>query len=385
MPKSINKLPEKLQEIRSSVRKYRLEKTLFELEHHSRIESFLNRKNEHLPSSIMENDGEAHFLGALSPGCQACKLGRWECIFVTMECNTDCDFCWRPTHATPAHLGSVFGDTPEKVAAHLEKKPPAGISFSGGEPFLFPDNLLAWIKGIVPRFEETYFWIYTNGLVAGKEILKAVAAEGVHEVRFNLAATGYNHPDVMKNLTEAVRLLPKVTVEIPAIPEHRESVLKHIYTWAELGVRHVNLHELIYEPGTNSAVMQGCRKPLQNPDGHVCHFNPESRDLTLAVMAEVSAHGIPIHVNDCSISSKLRQIRGRRLFLSEHMRKPYEEVVNGELSAGCAYNNEALFFFRPSEIKTMKEKHEAFTFIQVSRLIPLSAQASDQWVRFEPM
>jgi hypothetical protein len=142
---------------------------------------------------------------------------------------------------------------------------------------------------------------------------------GLDEIRFNLAATGYTHPEVLEHVKKAVRNLPVVTVEIPAIPEDAAALLAALPVWADLGVRYLNLHELMFEPGTPSALRAGPRQDLLTPDGHETQFHPASRELTLHVMQAVQAQGLTLAVNDCSMQNKLRQLRGRRRLVGKYL------------------------------------------------------------------
>jgi pyruvate formate-lyase activating enzyme-like uncharacterized protein len=229
-----------------------------------------------------------------------------------------------------------------------------------------------------------YLWVYTNGLLAEGERLEMLADLGVDEVRFDMAATGYDHPEVLKNLEVAIRTF-QVAVEVPAIPAHADKLLSCLNLWSDLGVRYLNLHELLYEPGSNSACLNGVRHKVVLPDGHVSAINPESRALTLACMEYVQAHGLTMAVNDCSLQTKLRQLRGRRRCLAPLTQAPHETLVDGLLlESYCHYQEGApVRFIRGSALAEARRQHPEHQFARMARIAPLSINDPGRWVAFE--
>ena len=210
---------------------------------------------------------------------------------------------------------------------------------------------------------------------------------GLNEIRFNMAATGYDHPVVMRKLATAVHFIPNVTVEIPAIPEHAAKLLASLEIWAGSGVRFLNLHELIYEPNTNSAAMPGVRQGIVTVDGHRTAINPQSRALTLAVMARVQERGLPLAVNDCSMQSKFRQLRGRRRNLSPLVKAPHEKLVADQvLESYCLYLNEDdIRFCHPDSIREMWRQYPQYQVVRLVRRAPLSLNEGENWIAFEKL
>jgi pyruvate formate-lyase activating enzyme-like uncharacterized protein len=350
-------------------------------------QAHVSEARERIRNLHVEAEGEVLYLGGLSPGCQACKEGAWDCIFITMRCNLDCDFCYSP-HAIPRdYAGSLLGSAPEEIAENHSRTRITGISFSGGEPFAEPQKLFDWVSWFTIRYPDRYFWVYTNGLLADEERLQRLAELGMDEIRFNLAATGYDHPSVLENVAAAARSIPNVTVEIPAIPEHSAKLLSCLLVWSELGVRFLNLHELMYEPGTNSASMPGSRWPIITSDGHRSEINPDSRALTLAVMQRVQNEGLPLAVNDCSLQSKIRQLRGRRKCLAPLVKAPHEKLVRDEVYESlCAYRGgEEVYFFHPDSVDEMRQQFPNHRCVRLVRTAPLSIRDPGQWIAFEPL
>jgi len=348
-------------------------------------QAYLARLPE-IPTLQVEHGGETVRLGELSPGCQACKDGAWDCVFLTHECNLSCAFCYSPQAIPKETAGSVFGSTPEMILENYRRTRITGVGFTGGEPFLQPEKLYEWLGTFKAAFPQIYYWVYTNGLLVQEEHLQRLAELGLDEMRFNTAASGYDHPTVMHNLQLASRYIPHLTIEIPAIPEHAEKVLGCLGTWSALGVRYLNLHELIYEPGTNAAEMPGARQVLVTEDGHRTEFNPESRRMTARVIEKVWSLKLPLYVNDCSMQCKLRQVRGRRKSLAPLTRQPHERLVNEEFfESYCAYNGEECVFFHPDALDEMHRNYPRSNFARLMRRAPLSLDDPGQWVVFDPL
>ena len=339
-----------------------------------------------IPSLHVENGGETVRLGELSPGCQACQDGAWDCVFLSHQCNLSCTFCYNP-HAIPAEAaGSVFGKAPAEVLANYARTRISGVGFTGGEPFLQPEKLFEWLGALKAARPEGYYWVYTNGLLVQEAHLQRLAELGLDEIRFNAAASGYDHPTLLDNLQLASQYIPRLTVEIPAIPEDSEKLLGCLEAWSARGVRYLNLHELIYEPGTNAADMTGARQELVTADGHTTEFNPESRPLTLRVIQKVWELKLPIYVNDCSMQTKLRQLRGRRKSLAPLTHQPYEKLVFEEFfETYCAYNRDECVFLHPDELDEMHRKYPERHFARLVRRAPLTMEGSEEWVVFEKM
>ena len=349
-----------------------------------RWNEYLARVGETIPGVEIESGGESVHLGRLSPGCQACKDGTWDCVFITMRCNLECPFCYSPEARLADFSGSVFGKTPEEIAEKYVQSGIRGVGLSGGEPFLRMEELINWLKRLRQLYPQAYYWVYTNGLLVDEATLSRLGELGLDEIRFNLAATGYNNPTVMQNVAAAVRRLPRVTVEIPSIPEHAHKILACLARWADLGVRTLNLHELIYEPGTRSQSMAGERLEFIAPDGHVAMFNPESRELTLAVLARVAEQGLPLAVNDCSMQSKMRQLRGRRRNIYRVLRPETEKLVDDrEYETICAFTAQDGLFIHPDDYPQAHSHLPGYRFARLRRLAPLALQAQPQWISCE--
>lgn len=311
---------------------------------------FLADLKEQLPTvQIIEQEVVA--LGELSPGCQACQNGTWDCTFVTMECNLKCSFCCSPLNTPVDYHGSAFGAEPEEILKNQAKTDISGISFSGGEVFTQRERLFRWIETFRQARPDAYLWLYTNGVLITDDDLTRLAQSGIDEVRFNLAATNYTHLRVLQIMEKAAAQLSAVTVEIPTIPQHREKLLAALPAWEACGVKYLNLHELMHEPGTLSEHLPGHCYIFTLADGHVTHVNTQSRGLIRDVMLYTQTMSFAFSVNACLLQTKIRQIRGRRRNLAPITQQPYEQFDGTFFETVRISKGNQVIFVHPDHIQ----------------------------------
>lgn len=258
----------------------------------------------------------------LSPGCRICAAGRWSCLFVNGRCNARCFFC--PTeqeHVAIAETSGVRFEDPREYVEYVATFGYEGVGLSGGEPLLTPDRTLAFARAVKRRLGAgVYLWLYTNGILATEDALRQVADAGVDEVRFDLAATGYR----LDAVTRACALVPRVTVEIPAVPEDEETVAALLPRLRDAGVRHLNLHQLRLTPHNREKLVR--RGYAFVPGPRVTVLGSELTALRLLRRALETGVGLP--VNYCSfIYKSAYQKAGAGLRQAPFMAEPYERVT----------------------------------------------------------
>ncbi|MBT3219415.1 MAG: radical SAM protein [Proteobacteria bacterium] len=251
----------------------------------------------------------------LSPGCQACKNGTWCCVFPGWDCNAACDFCPQPSMADASEPQDLWCD---RLLAELELSGHrlTGLSLSGGEFLLYKDASARIARFARHRFPDIHLWGYTNGILANRETLVEVQAWGLNELRFDLAATGFAGP-IIEHVEVAVDLFDWVVVEVPAL----ESTVTHLVDrsmlslLADIGVKQINLVEMLLAPGTPSATNYG-----DSPTYEVCVAPntvtlalSESRGHTRDIMEYAHDHDVDMLINDCSAEAKYLQHRQREM------------------------------------------------------------------------
>ncbi len=208
-----------------------------------------NARRQALSKSIearrpAEFGGSKPCSGDISAGCKTCGQGRWSCLFLNRICNATCGFCPGDMHHkdAPAYAERIVFGSGTEYAAYIQRFGFEGVSFSGGEAFLTFDRMREFLAALNKDVDrDLYIWAYTNGRVATPDMLRIAVDEGLDEVRFNIAAWDYE----LDGVAAAIGIVPRVTVEIPAIPEDADKLRAILPQLAELGVDHLNLHQLM--------------------------------------------------------------------------------------------------------------------------------------------
>lgn len=273
--------------------------------------------------------------GPLSPGCVHCMGGTWSCLFVNGVCNARCFFCPAPQDDCGDPItGQIPFRRAGDYADFLERFGFGGASLSGGEPLLTLGRTLEYLRAVRQRFGAgLYLWLYTNGLLASDETLAALAAVGLDEIRFNLHGGGYR----LDGVERAVRHIPCVTIETPAVPEEEERMGRLLPRLAELGVRHVNLHDIRVTPHNAEHVVRR---------GYTCLHGPKVTVLdaelaALRLLRQAVAERLPLAVQYCCFAYKNPyQGRGYRRRWCPQVMRPAETLTpTGDIRT-CAVQGE---------------------------------------------
>ncbi|MBI9069219.1 MAG: radical SAM protein [Salinivirgaceae bacterium] len=257
---------------------------------------------------------------SISQGCQICGEGKWSCLFISNKCNANCFYC--PTSqdedALPSTQNLTF-ETPEAYAEYINFFNFKGVSFSGGEPFLYFDRTLSYLKALRKVCSpDLYIWIYTNGILVTDEKLKQLSDLGLNEIRFDIGATNYN----ISSLKTAAKYIEHVTVEVPAVPEERDTLLALLPELIKAGVTHINLHQMRL---TKYNFIKFAKRdytyiPAERP------LVLESEICALELMQYAQENKLPIGINYCSFHFKNRfQKAGYRKMILEKL------MINNEI------------------------------------------------------
>ncbi|HNW44241.1 MAG TPA: radical SAM protein [Elusimicrobiales bacterium] len=254
-------------------------------------------------AAYLQGNRSKIYTGTLSPGCLRCSGGTFLCLFLTEKCSRSCFFCLqdrsgpqvREYEAVEIMNGSRFS-SPEDCIKHLRCLGYRGVGFSGGEPFLEFEKLLRYVKKIRSALGGgIYIWAYTNGDLSTDKNLRALAAAGLDELRFDLSARNYDLAPVRL----AARRVKTVAIEIPAIPEDLNTVVALLPELRSLGVKHLNLHQLRCTRHNFRAFAQrgyAVVRPKASAETSV----PESEITALKIIKAALDGGGGLAVNYCS-------------------------------------------------------------------------------------
>jgi len=296
----------------------------------------------------------------LSKGCQACQTGKWVCIYLTYLCQAECSFC--PSPYNDDRVWTEYGDQMENVAAILEKGIHSGVGFSGGECFLVPQRLEKWQRYLHKRFPTLYYWVYTNGMAAFPDVMSRIAGLGINEIRFNIAAFGYDNQKVIDHIRAAVKIFNNVAIEIPSIPLHYTNITKILPLYAQIGVKFLNLHEFILNQKDPLAKIANQNTCQFNILGQLV-FDKDSKKNTQKIKNFCLKQKLPFIINDCSITKKEIQMKHRRINNANKFCQPWERVTkNGLLETYYRIDKISKLIDDPSRFDTNFTAHPDTTY-----------------------
>jgi pyruvate formate-lyase activating enzyme-like uncharacterized protein len=258
----------------------------------------------------------------ISPGCALCGQGRWSCLFINGICNAHCFYC--PTaQDDPGQpmANTIIFDDPEDYADYVSRYHIEGVGFSGGEPLITFDRLLIYLKALKTRVDHpVYTWLYTNGILANREKLAALCDGGLDEIRFDLSANGYR----LETLEQALHVIPRVTVEIPAIPEDISTVKQLMIDLERLGVNHLNLHQIRCTPHNVNHLIDRGYTFVRGPGVTVL----ESELTALALIQYALERDILLPTNYCSFAFRHQfQGMGARKRCAKQIKAGHEDIT----------------------------------------------------------
>jgi len=262
--------------------------------------------------------GAFDFLGSktdtnyLSPGCKICGEGAWSCLFINGKCNAKCFYCpSRQDEILDPTTNSFVFNSPDSYVDYVNSFGFKAVSFSGGEPFLTFELMLEYLKAVRKKCDSSiYIWAYTNGALVNEEMLKELKAEGLNELRLDIGAFDYS----LKKTELAARIIDTVTIEIPMVPDHYELVKGLVRPIKDIGVKHLNLHQLRTNPYNLSKMVERDYKFLHGRK--VMVFQSELFALKV-LLHSLKIGGVP--VNYCSFIFK-------ESFQSSATRKRYAQL-----------------------------------------------------------
>ncbi len=312
----------------------------------AQIEQAVNARREKLMEDIKglkTLQGRTYYVGTdekFPSGCRSCLLGTGlSAIRKTNRCNLNCKFCYNygelddiaPIGEGLWEIGGTkFYEKDLNLLLSIYPKP-SGVSYVYLEPFMEIEKYY----GVVQAFHqaEVYQHLYTNGLLATEEQLRALGAAGLDEIRFNLGAT--NCADaVIEHIALAKRYIPHVGIETPMTPEFfasflqkKEAILGTGLDFINCAELHLNANNIDNYYGENLYIARhGYISPIW------------SRELTLKLMAMAGNEGWNIVVHDCSNDTK---------FARDLNLRAKEGGWFGASSYGCEFTHIPYYAFLP--------------------------------------
>lgn len=311
----------------------------------AQIEAVVDLKTEKLMGEIkgLKNlENRTYYVGKeedFPRGCRSCLMGTGlSSVRKTNKCNIQCKFCYNygeldqipPVGEGMWEIGGTkFYEKDIELLLSIQEKP-TGISYVYLEPFLEIEKYYSIIK----KFSKAnvHQHLYTNGLLATEENLKALGEAGLNELRFNLGASNCNKK-VIENIKIAKKYIKYVGIETPMTPEFLEGFLKNKEEILSTGLDFINCAELHLNPNN-----------IDNYEGELMYasrlgyISPMwSREITMKLMKMAVEENWGIVVHDCSnhtkfaralnLSAKEGKWFGASGYVSEFPRIPYSSFL----------------------------------------------------------
>lgn len=245
---------------------------------------------------------DAHF----PKGCKSCLTGTGlSAIRKTNKCDAACPFCYNygeldcipPIGDDMWEIGGTkYREEDLDLILSIQNKP-SGVAYVYLEPFMEIEKYYSFIKRI--HDHGIYQHLYTNGIHADEEKLKALGEAGLDEIRFNLGASNCSDK-IIEKITVAKKYIPMVGVETPMTREFYAQLQKKKDKLLATGLDFMNLAELHLNEnnignywGDNMYIYrQGYLSPIM------------SRVLTLKTMKQAAEERWPVVIHDCDNRTK---------------------------------------------------------------------------------
>jgi len=282
--------------------------------------------------------------GPLSPGCLLCGQGSWSCLFINGKCNCRCFYC--PTSqddlSVPTTNRLTF-ERAEDYSDYVREFGFTGVSISGGEPLLTLDRTLDYIRTVRQKNGDgLHIWMYTNGTLLDQDTVLKLKDAGLSEIRFDLGARDYR----LDALRLAVGHIPVVTVEVPAVPEDRDTLASLIPVLHDEGVNHLNLHQLRLTPHNSRFLKKRNYTLLHGERVTVL----ESELTVLYLLNRAVLEGFRLPVNYCAFAYKNQHQRAaNRKRNAPFIMKPYESLTENGFIRSLSLKGEAHAMQRNTE------------------------------------
>jgi len=189
------------------------------------------------------------------------------------------------------------------------------------------DRLLSWLGFFKKNKPQIYYWAYTNGINIEKKQLVELKNAGLNELRFNIAASGYNDPLVLKTIAYASEIFDHVAVEIPSIPDDFEKFITTLPFLEKKRIDFLNLHEYILVADDPNIKNAPAGRFIMNLDMRM-NFHQNSLRNTEKIKSYSTENDFNIKINSCSLMKKEHQMFGRRLTMGAIFKEEHERLTD---------------------------------------------------------
>jgi pyruvate formate-lyase activating enzyme-like uncharacterized protein len=198
----------------------------------------------------VRNNGRSLLWGdKISGACVDCLKGEASQTFIlTLKCNRDCFFCANKNQFDYDEGRKRINDIIDQYNKTCGK---VGVltttAITGGEPLLYLDKCLDFIRHVKKKAKNTGIRIYTNGDLATREVLEKLSTAGLDEIRFGLKLDDSERLEkALEHLALSVEYIPRAMVEMPVEPGKLEDMKRLADKLDEIGIFGINILEFLF-------------------------------------------------------------------------------------------------------------------------------------------
>lgn len=199
--------------------------------------------------ALFRNGGASVSYGFLSSACVACSGSRCsKTIAISLKCHRSCYFCLNANQVDYDKYRSRRYDWRSELAeAKRDGLELTHVGLTGGEPLLFPEDVLDFLSETRRMYPGAHTRLYTAGDHLSEELLSRLREGGLREIRVSVKP---DEPDAARRTLElislAVDFIPDVMVEMPVIPGTLSEMKGLLSALDSMGVKGINLLEFCY-------------------------------------------------------------------------------------------------------------------------------------------
>lgn len=293
-------------------------------EDYSKKEHELLNKLEEKGAKIC-NSGKSVVFNAISPSCEHCHTGIGSATYIlTLKCNRDCFFCTNKNQADyAAGINKVY-DIISEFKTHLGYyKKMKSVAITGGEPLLYPEKCIEFLKEVKKSDKTIQTRIYTNGDLVTEDMLKLLRDAGLDEIRFGLKPdeNGKVSTQSLDNLALSVKYINRTMVEMPLMLNKVEEMKELMITLDKIGIFGINILEFLYPYVHPDEYKNKGYEVIKRPYKVLYPYTyaggvpiAKSSIECLEVMLYCLEHNVKMGMHYCSLENKLTS----QLYQSNH-------------------------------------------------------------------
>jgi len=200
--------------------------------------------------AIFRNGDRSIYINAISPACVACQTGvDSQTFFISLKCHRNCYFCFNPNQVDYEY----YLEHKRDLIKELDGLRAAGVTLkhlavTGGEPLLFPQELLAFYRHAREVYPDVYMRLYTSGDHVDGDLLRELQAAGLNEIRFSIRVHDLErgHRHTLDRIALARQYIPVIMVEMPVLPDTATMMQDLLVELDALQLTSINLLEFCY-------------------------------------------------------------------------------------------------------------------------------------------